>query len=346
MTRREVLSMAASAPAWAGAARMYGQTGGSVKMGGTPAAFSARMKTPAGGAFDVAGQCRKLGLAGVQTSLEAIELDMATALGKRVKAYGMELILDTPPLPVEEGQLYRYDFALKACKAAGVRCLHAALADRRYEQFDSVSTFQRSFERLKSYVSLAVPMLEKEKIRLAIENHGDWRAAEFADWLDRLGCEYVGVCFDFAESMALCEDPMETLRKLAPFTFMAHIKDVAVEAYQDGFLLSDAPLGEGILDLKEMVRILREKDPKMPFYLDMTTGDPVKVPVSTEKYRAAFSNTYSPLPEKDVANMLDMVRKNPPKKPLPQVSGMSPAEAVKLEDERNLKCVAWARKNL
>ena len=78
----------------------------------------------------------------------------------------------------------------------------------------------------------------------------------------------------------------------------------------------------------------------------MTTRDPVKVPVSTEKYRAAFSNTYSPLPDKDVANILDIVRKNPPKKPLPQVSAMSPAEAVKLEDERNLKCVAWARKNL
>ena len=53
MTRREILSMAASAPAWACAARMYAQTGGAVKMGGTPAAFSARLKTPAGGAFDV-----------------------------------------------------------------------------------------------------------------------------------------------------------------------------------------------------------------------------------------------------------------------------------------------------
>ncbi len=312
-------------------------------MGVTPAAFSLRMKAPG---FDILEQCRKLGLAGIQTSLDGVELEATAKLGKRAKTYGMELILDAPPLPVEEGQLYRFDFALAACKTAGVRCLHAALADRRYEQFDSASVFQRSFERLKGQVSLAVPMLEKNKIRLAIENHGDWRAAELADWINRLGCDYVGVCFDFGASMALCEDPMATLQKLAPFAFMCHIKDVAVEAYQDGFLFSDAPLGEGILDLKEMVRILREKDPKMPFYLDMTTSDPVKVPVSTEKYRAAFSNTYSPLPENDVANMLEMVRKNPPKKPLPQVAALSPAEAVKLEDERNLKCVDWARKNL
>jgi hypothetical protein len=95
-----------------------------------------------------------------------------------------------------------------------------------------------------------------------------------------------------------------------------------------------------------MVRVLREKDPKMPFYLDMTTSDPVKVPVSTEKYRATFNNSYSPLPDRDVANILEIVRKNPPKKPLPQITGMNPAEAVKLEDERNLRCIDWARKNL
>jgi 3-oxoisoapionate decarboxylase len=354
MTRRELLSLAATAPVWAGPAA-HAQTkapqaksGGvaqsrvPVKMGGAPPAFSVRQKAPA---FDIVEQCRKLGFSGVQTSLEGVELDAIAKLGKRVKAYGMELILDTPALPVEEGQLYRYDFALQACKTAGARCLRAALADRRYEQPDSAQTFQRSFDRVKSYVSLAVPMLEKEKIRLAVENHGDWRGAELADWINRLGCDYVGVCFDFAENMALCEDPMDTLQKLAPFTFMCHIKDVAVEAYQDGFLLADAPLGEGILNLKEMVRILREKDPKMPFYLDMATADPVKVPVSTEKYRGAFGAN-SPLTDKDVANILDVVRRSPPKKPLPQVSAMSQAEAAKLEDERNLKCIDWARKNL
>jgi len=347
MTRREILSMAASAPAWVSAARLYAQKSGSSKMGGTASAFSLRAQGGGGATpFDIVEHSHKIGLGGVQTSLEAIELELAAKLGKRIKAYGMELVLDTPPLPVEEGQLYRFDFALGACKAAGVRCLRTALAERRYEQFDSVMAFQRSFERLKNNVALAVPMLEKNRIRLAIENHGDWRAAEFADWLDRLDCEYVGVCFDFGESMALCEDPADTLRTLAPYIFMCHIKDVAVDTYQDGFLLSEVALGDGILNLKEMVRTLRAKDPNMPFYLDVATRDPVKVPVSTDKYRAAFSNTYSPLPDKDVVNILDIVRNNPPKKPLPQITGLNPAAAVRLEDESNLKCIDWARKNL
>jgi sugar phosphate isomerase/epimerase len=323
------------------------QKGRVLKLGATPSVFSLRARSQAGAKpFDIVEHCRKIGLSGVQTSLEAIELDLAANLGKRVRTYGLELILDSPPLPLEEGQLYRFDFALGACKAAGAMCLRTALAERRYEQFDSAAAFQRSFERLKSQVSLAVPMLEKNRIRLAIENHGDWRAAELANWLDRLGCDYVGVCFDFGEGMALCEDPMDTLRTLAPHIFMCHIKDLAVDTYEDGFRLSEVALGEGILDLKEMVRVLRAKDPKMPFYLDVTTRDPLKVPVSTDRYRGVFSNTYSPLPDKDVASILDIVRKNPPKKPLPQITGLDPAAAVKLEDETILRCVEWARKNL
>ncbi len=347
MTRREVLSVAASAPLWASAARMMAQKSRPSKMGGTPSAFSVRAQSAAAGApFDVVEQCRKSGLSGVQTSLPAIEVDMAAKLGKRVKSYGMGLVLETPQLPVEEGQLYRFDFALGACKTAGVKMLHVSLAERRYEQFETAAVFQRTFERLKSYVALAVPMLEKNRIKLAVENNGDWRAAELAAWLDRLGCDYVGVCFDFGASIALCEDPMDTLRTLAPYTFMCHIKDVAVEPSDEGFLFSDAPLGDGILNLKEMVRVLRAKDPDLPFYLDAATRDPVKAPITTDRYRAVFNSAYSPLPEKDVANILDLVRKNPSKAPLPRIAGMAPAAAMKLEDERNLKSIEWARKNL
>jgi sugar phosphate isomerase/epimerase len=348
MTRREVLAMAASGPLWVSAAKPpVARESRRSKMGGTLSAFSVRAQNAAAGApFDIVEQCRKAGLGGVQTSLAAIEVDMAAKLGKRVKSQGMELVLEAPPLPVEEGQLYRFDFALGACKAAGAKLLHAALAERRYQQFESVSAFQRSFERIKSYVALAVPMLEKNRVKLAIENNGDWRAAELAAWLDRLGCDYVGVCFDFAASIPLCEDPMDTLRALAPYTFMCHIKDAAVESSDDGFLVSDAPLGDGILNLKEMVRVLRAKDPAMPFYLDAATRDPVTVPVSTDRYRAVFNSTYSPLPEKDVANILELVRRNPSQAPLPRITGMAPAAAVKLEGERNLKSIEWARKNL
>jgi sugar phosphate isomerase/epimerase len=345
MTRREILALAGAAPAWFRAASpLHGaQQQGKTRLGGAPAAFSLRARGGGGAKpFDIVEHCHQIGLGGVQTSLEAIDLDTARELRKRVEGYGMQLVLAVPQLPGEESQLYRFDNALKGCTAAGAYRLHAAMTSRRWEQFDSIEAFRRGFERSKSTFALAEPMLQKNKIKLAVETPG-WRAAEVAEWLKDLDSEWVGVCFDFGNNLALCEDPMDTVRTLAPYTFMCHIKDVAVDTCEEGFLLSEVILGEGILNLKEMIRILREKDPNMPFYLDMTTGDPLKIPVFTDKYWATFDDSYSPLPGRDLSKILNMVRKNPPKKPLPRVTGLSPEAAVKFEDDNNLKCIEYAR---
>ena len=347
MTRRETLAMFGVAPAWfAATSPAAGAQPGRTRLGGAPAAFGARARRGGANSFDIVEHCHRIGLGGVQTSLEAIDLDSALELRKRVEAYGMQLVLGVPQLPGEESQLFRFDNALKVSKAAGAHCLHAAMTDRRYEQFDSREAFQKDFERCKDTIALAEPILRKNQIRLAIENHKGWRAAEQAEWLKGLGSEWVGVCFDFGNNMALCEDPMDSVRMLAPYTFMCHIKDVAVDSYEDGFLLSEVVMGEGVLNLKEMVRILREKDSDMPFYLEMITRDPLKIPVFTDKYWVTFDDSHSPLPGRDLAKVLAIVRKNPPKKALPRISGLAPDAAVRFEDDNNLKCIDYARRVL
>jgi hypothetical protein len=95
-----------------------------------------------------------------------------------------------------------------------------------------------------------------------------------------------------------------------------------------------------------MVRLLRQKDPNMIFELEMITRDPLKIPVFTTKYWATFDDSYSPLPGRDLAKTLALVRKNKPKAPLPRIAGLSAEAQIKLEDECNLKCIAWARNNL
>ena len=128
----------------------------------------------------------------------------------------------------------------------------------------------------------------------------------------------------------------------APLAVFCHIKDMGVEPYTDGFLLSEVPFGEGVLNLKQMVQTLRERDPNMLFCLEMITRDPLKVPVLTDKYWATFDDSYSPLPARDLAKVLELVRDNPPKKPLPKITGLSPADQVKAEDDYNQQCVDYA----
>ena len=109
--------------------------------------------------------------------------------------------------------------------------LHAALTQRRYEQFDTFDAFRKSFEQNQMSVSLAEPVLRKHRIRLAIENHKGWRAAEQAAWIKRVGSEYVGVCFDFGNNISLCETPEETFRLLSPLAIFCHIKDMGRGSY-------------------------------------------------------------------------------------------------------------------
>jgi sugar phosphate isomerase/epimerase len=133
---------------------------------------------------------------------------------------------------------------------------------------------------------------------------------------------------------------------LAPYTVNAHVKDMAVEEYEDGFLLSEVPLGEGIVDLKEIVDMCRRVDPNIIFNLEMITRDPLKIPVFTKKYWVTFDDDYSPLPGRDLATTLNLVKSNRPRTPLARTSDMSPEERVEFEDTNLRKSVEYARKSL
>ena len=348
ISRREILAMAGPASAWlASKSAASAAPANPRRMGGAPTAFALHMRASRSGGppFDLIEHCHNIGLAGVQTNPPSTDPEAIKKFRARIDAYNMHLICD-PRLPKQKSEVDAFDLQVAAFKEAGASAFHAALTGRRYEDFDSFEPWKKMFEGVQASVELAEPVLQKHKMRLGLENHKGYRSAEQAAWLKRLGSEYVGVCFDFGNNLALCEDPMDTLRTLLPYTVFAHIKDMAVEEYEEGFLLSEVDMGDGMLDLKQMVQVLRQKDPNFIFELEMITRDPLKIPVFTPKYWATFDDSYSPLPGRDLAGTLVLVRKNRPKKPLPRITGLSPEEQLKSEDEHNLKCIEYARQNL
>jgi sugar phosphate isomerase/epimerase len=316
-------------------------------MGGAPAGFPVRSRAARGGAqpFDFVEFCHDLGFGVVETRVDLTNAGAVQNLRRKLDNYHMRCILDVP-LPRNEDGVPAFDAALKVARELGVRSLHTAMTQRRYEEFDNLNAFKQSFERNQATIARAEPILRKHQIRLGMENHKGWRSAEQAAWLKRVGSPWVGVHFDFGNNVSLCEDPAETLKNLLPFIVSCHIKDMAVEPYEDGFLLSEVPLGDGFLDIKGMVAAIQKKDPDTPFDLEMITRDPLKIPVFTDKYWATFDDQYSPLPGRDLAHILEIVHKNKPKTPLPYTTGMSVPAQLALEDENVRKSIEYARKNL
>lgn len=286
--------------------------------------------------------CRSLGAGGVQIGLGVRE-DAEIEKLRRAARSGSMYLEGISGLPRSVKDVERFTAELRTAKACGAAVVRTTLlGGRRYETFNSAEEFRRFADESGQWLQLAKPVVEQHGIRLAIENHKDWRAADLVKIIERVNSPNIGITVDTGNNISLLEEPHEVVEALAPYAFTVHFKDMAVAEYADGFLLSEVPFGTGFLDLARIVKLLRDKQPQIQFNLEMMTRDPLKVPCLTKKYWATFET----LPGKHLADALSMVRKNAAKQPLPQVSGESPADRLKAEDENVRLCMEYANAKL
>ena len=214
------------------------------------------------------------------------------------------------------------------------------LGGRRYETFKTLDDW-KEFARLSwQSLSRAEPVLRKHKVRLALENHKDWRIEEMLSILKRIESEWVGVTVDTGNNMSLLEDPLETARAFAPYANSVHLKDMGVERYEDGFLLAEVPFGAGCLDMQAVVETIRTARPEVRFTLEMITRDPLKVPCLREQYWI----TMGQVPGADLAASLEAVRSHG--QPLPRVDHLAAAERFRIEEHNNQACLEYAKASL
>ena len=285
-------------------------------------------------AFEFLEKCGALGAGGIQTQLNG---DLAK-LRSRAEQLGMwiEGMVSVP----RNGDTAAFERSLIDSKAAGAIVVRAAmLSGRRYETFATLGEWKKWVDQSHEALRLVLPILERQKVTLAIENHKDWTLEEMQRLLKTYSSEYLGVCLDFGNNIALLDDPMETLETLAPYARSTHVKDMGVKPYADGFLLSEVPLGMGLLDLPRMVSTLQKANPRLRLSLEMITRDPLKVPCLTPQYWTVF-------PERNgayLARTLRLVQQHSGVSLLPTVSDLAPPERVRIEEENVKACLRYAQ---
>jgi len=294
-------------------------------------------------AVDVLDHCAAIGAGGLQTVMRDWQADFAGKVRDRRESLGLYLEGQIG-LPVADGDTDQFEAEVKAGKEAGATVFRTAAGNRRYEDFDSMEGFKRFAEKAWRSLTLAEPIVRRNGVKLAVENHKDWRVGDLLDILKRLSSEHVGVTLDTGNSIALLEDPMEVVKSLAPFAFSVHLKDMGMHECEEGFLLSEVVFGEGLLDLPAVVQTIRRASPEVRFSLEMITRDPLRVPCLTEKYWA----TFSAMPARDLARTLALARKSgaPSEAALPHVTGLTDDQRVAFEEENVRRCFAHAREKL
>ena len=286
--------------------------------------------------------CRERVALGVQLAIGRRDRDYTTKLRDMAAATGV-YVEGSVRLPQDRADVERFAEEVRSAKEAGAGVMRTVCTgSRRYETFDSAEAFREFAKRSYEALALAEPIVAKHEMRLAVENHKDWRVGELLGLLKRLGSKHVGVCLDTGNSVALLEDPMAVVEAFAPWTFTTHLKDMAVAECEDGFLLAEVPLGTGFLDIPGVVAAVRKARPEVRLNLEMITRDPLKVPCLTKKYWATFDGVSG----RELADARARVRRSAARKPIPRVSDLPVEKQLAAEDDNVRRCLEYAAEHL
>jgi sugar phosphate isomerase/epimerase len=334
MNRRTFLYTAAAAGAWRGGGSANAAEPRS-KMGIAVTSYMSfgRPKDT----LEFLEHANALGAGGIQMPLTSREPDYVRKLRARAGELGMyyETIA---ALPAKDGAA-AFESTVAAAKEAGALAVRVnCLPGRRYENFTNLADWEKAVAESHEKIDAALRIVEKHQVPLAIENHKDWTADEMVALMKEKASPWLGVCVDTGNNIALLDDPMALVEALAPYAISTHIKDMAVAPYPNGFLLSEMPLGEGMLDMRRIVDTIRRARPETRLTLEMITRDPLKVPCLTDAYWATFPRRNGLY----LARTLRMVRQ----RSLPVVSGLAHDAQLQAEEDNVKKSLTYARDRL
>jgi 3-oxoisoapionate decarboxylase len=239
------------------------------------------------------------------------------------------------PMPKPDAE--EFTRHVKAAKEVGAVAIRTGcLSGRRYETFATLEDWNKFVATSRASIARAVPIVEKLKMPMGLENHKDWTLDEHLEIMKKYSSEYFGCCLDAGNNISLLDDPMEFIERLAPYAVTTHLKDMAVAEAPDGFLLSEVVMGTGMLDMKRVISTIRNARPKTNLVLEMITRNPLVVPCLTDKYWATFPDRKGI----HLARTLRLVRDR--KQKLPTLDGLDRDAQLKVEEDNVKRCLAFA----
>ncbi len=293
-------------------------------------------------AFDMASHCQTLGAGGAQVGVKNWDEGIIKRL-KDLSEKNNFWLEGQVNLPKTTNELAGFENDIKAAKAAGINIVRTAcLSGRRYSTFQSLEEWQDFKKASLKSIRLAEPIMRTHKVKLAIENHKDWTADELVEIFKTYDSEWIGCNLDTGNNLSFLENPYEVVEKLAPYTMTTHFKDMGIEDYQDGFLLSEVPFGEGFLNLQRMIYTLKKYNSEVKFNLEMMTRDPLEIPYLTGKYWTTFPDRRPA----DIVKNIKLIKENRADFKLQRTTGKPFHEQLAMEEENQKACLKFAKEKL
>lgn len=146
-------------------------------------------------------------------------------------------------------------------------------------------------------------------VKIAVENHaGDMHSTELAQLVEAAGKDFVGVNLDSGNALWTLEDPLDSLRTLAPYVLTTSLRDSAVWETPNGAAVAWTAMGEGQIDLKTYFATFRELCPGVPVHIETISGFNREFAYLTP----AFWKAWPQMPADRFARFLALARQGKP----------------------------------
>jgi sugar phosphate isomerase/epimerase len=142
-------------------------------------------------------------------------------------------------------QLDRY---FEVTQRLGARILRVVLSDAEEG---------RTLDEERAVLQALLPRLAEAGIALALENRFRLTPDQMADLIRSLDAPNAGACLDPLNSVSCLIGPREAIRALAPLAVTAHVKSATMRREGAIWVLRGCPVGEGLLDVEELVSAVR-----------------------------------------------------------------------------------------
>ena len=167
--------------------------------------------------------------------------------------------------------------AMELAAAAGARIFNLVHGEpAMHNRFTEDPPIAIQLEHIIRNMQTLIPVAEKLDLVLTNESHMDYRVAEYLQVLETIDSPWLRHTFDFANSIAVVEDPLEAVRAIAPYTVATHIKDMFVQPTttmgEPAFY--HAPIGAGVVPIEQILEVLQSTVPnpdELHHYVEVCT---------------------------------------------------------------------------
>lgn len=128
------------------------------------------------------------------------------------------------------------------------------------------------------------PLLKKNNIKLAIENHQDLDSNDLINIIKQVGKNYVGINFDIGNAFATCEIPSSFLKKTKNYILNIHLKDYIILPSAKGFSLNRCSIMDGDSKIFKILKLKEKYKIKSNISLELGARSPREINVKSKKF--------------------------------------------------------------